>query len=143
MENKSSRGMSEIDRRISRSISRLRQVRGLSQTEIAKALGISFQQFQKYEHGQNRISAARLVAIAQILGVTPHDLLYWTDERTDHLRMMPCGSVNQKAVDLWHSIENKNYRRALVFLMQTISREQHLHPQIVNHSVSPPSEVEK
>jgi transcriptional regulator with XRE-family HTH domain len=37
---------------------------GLSQTELAKALGITFQQVQKYERGANRVSASMLVKIA-------------------------------------------------------------------------------
>jgi transcriptional regulator with XRE-family HTH domain len=46
-----------------------RQVRGISQTVLADALGITFQQVQKYEKGVNRISASRLQHIAKILGV--------------------------------------------------------------------------
>ena len=42
----------------------------MSQTELANALGISFQQVQKYEKGTNRISASRLHQIASFLQVT-------------------------------------------------------------------------
>lgn len=41
----------------------------LSQTELGNALGISFQQVQKYEKGTNRISASRLQQIASFLQV--------------------------------------------------------------------------
>lgn len=41
----------------------------LSQTELANALGITFQQVQKYEKGTNRISASRLQHIAGFLQV--------------------------------------------------------------------------
>jgi transcriptional regulator with XRE-family HTH domain len=37
---------------------------GLSQTQLANALGITFQQVQKYERGANRVSASMLVKIA-------------------------------------------------------------------------------
>jgi len=40
---------------------------GLSQTTLADALGMSFQQMQKYEKGASRIGAGRLQHIAQIL----------------------------------------------------------------------------
>ena len=43
---------------------------GLSQSSLAEALGVSFQQVQKYERGANRIAASTLVAAAQALGVT-------------------------------------------------------------------------
>ena len=45
--------------------------RGLSQTDIAKRLGITFQQIQKYERGVNRVGAGRLQEMANLLGVTP------------------------------------------------------------------------
>jgi len=41
----------------------------MNQQTLADALGVSFQQLQKYELGHNRTSASRLVAIAQVLGV--------------------------------------------------------------------------
>jgi len=44
---------------------------GMSQERLAEALGITFQQVQKYEKGTNRISASRLHDIAQILDVPP------------------------------------------------------------------------
>ena len=40
---------------------------GLTQDRLAKALGITFQQIQKYEKGSNRIGASRLQAISRIL----------------------------------------------------------------------------
>ena len=42
---------------------------GLSQSELAKQLGITFQQLQKYESGANRISPGRLWKAGKILGV--------------------------------------------------------------------------
>jgi transcriptional regulator with XRE-family HTH domain len=52
--------------------SRLRMRRlmlDMSQTDVADALGLTFQQLQKYEKGSNRISASRLQHISQILQV--------------------------------------------------------------------------
>jgi transcriptional regulator with XRE-family HTH domain len=42
---------------------------GLSQTKLADALGLTFQQVQKYEKGTNRISASRLQALSDVLQV--------------------------------------------------------------------------
>ncbi len=53
---------------------RLRQRRtfvGMTQEQLGAALGITFQQIQKYERGANRIVASRLFDICRILDVTP------------------------------------------------------------------------
>jgi transcriptional regulator with XRE-family HTH domain len=42
---------------------------GLSQTNLGEALGVTFQQVQKYEKGTNRISASSLQRISEILQV--------------------------------------------------------------------------
>ena len=42
----------------------------MSQTKLGDAMGVTFQQIQKYENGTNRVSAGRLYAAAQHLGVT-------------------------------------------------------------------------
>jgi transcriptional regulator with XRE-family HTH domain len=58
-----------VDQGIGSRIALLRTANGLSQSQLAEALGISFQQVQKYEAGKNRIGAGRLQAIADRLGV--------------------------------------------------------------------------
>jgi transcriptional regulator with XRE-family HTH domain len=42
---------------------------GMSQSKLAEAVGLTFQQIQKYEKGSNRISASRLQQFVNILGV--------------------------------------------------------------------------
>lgn len=46
-----------------------RTLLGLSQEKVAKALGLTFQQQTKYEHGSNRISASKLYRLGEILDV--------------------------------------------------------------------------
>jgi transcriptional regulator with XRE-family HTH domain len=48
-----------------------RMMLGMSQEKLGDALGITFQQIQKYEKGTNRIGASRLQHIASVLSVTP------------------------------------------------------------------------
>jgi transcriptional regulator with XRE-family HTH domain len=57
------------DVEIGRKIRALRLQRGLSQSQLAEAIGLTFQQVQKYEKGTNRVSAGRLQQIAERLGV--------------------------------------------------------------------------
>lgn len=60
----------DIDAYVGARISLRRSALGLSQTALARQLGISFQQVQKYETGTNRISASRLHRVAVILGTS-------------------------------------------------------------------------
>ena len=58
-----------VDRLVGRRVRLLRKCQGMSQTELANAIGLTFQQVQKYEKGTNRISASKLFEIAQALNV--------------------------------------------------------------------------
>ena len=60
-----------VDQHVGARIRMQRMVRGLSQTGLGKAVGVTFQQVQKYEKGVNRVSASRLQEIANVLKVRP------------------------------------------------------------------------
>lgn len=56
---------------------RMRELRiraGFTQAKLGQALGVSFQQIQKYERGTNRMGASRLVQVAQTLNCTVESL---------------------------------------------------------------------
>ena len=61
----------DIDRRVGERLRSRRLKMGLSQTELAAAAEVTFQQVQKYERGTNRISAGRIIQFAERLGVAP------------------------------------------------------------------------
>lgn len=52
------------DRRIGENLRRMRLVAGLAQEEVAARLGITYQQVQKYERGESRLSASRMYDLA-------------------------------------------------------------------------------
>ncbi|WP_454853192.1 helix-turn-helix domain-containing protein [Rhizobium binxianense] len=58
-----------VDIIVGRNVRRLRTRRRVSQLELGEALGLTFQQIQKYEKGTNRVSASKLHQIAMFLGV--------------------------------------------------------------------------
>ena len=58
-----------VDIHVGKRLRHRRWMVGMTQGELADALGIRFQQVQKYETGSNRVSASRLWDIAQALGV--------------------------------------------------------------------------
>lgn len=64
------KNLEAIDRVIATNMRRYRLVRGLTQAELAGAIGVSTQQVQKYERGINRISAGKLFWAAQALQVS-------------------------------------------------------------------------
>jgi transcriptional regulator with XRE-family HTH domain len=55
------------DVEIGQKIRAQRTAKGVSQVELGRALGVTFQQVQKYEKGANRVSAGRLQKIASML----------------------------------------------------------------------------
>lgn len=58
-----------IDRHVGARVRMRRLLVSMSQERLGEALGITFQQIQKYEKGANRIGASRLQHISRILGV--------------------------------------------------------------------------
>ena len=56
-----------IDIHVGQRLKQQRILQGISQESLAKQLGITFQQIQKYENGTNRISASKLYELSQIL----------------------------------------------------------------------------
>jgi transcriptional regulator with XRE-family HTH domain len=60
-----------IDQHVGRRIRMQRLAMHMSQEKLGMALGLTFQQIQKYEKGTNRVGASRLQQIAQTLNVPP------------------------------------------------------------------------
>ena len=58
-----------VDRHVGARLRMRRMMLPMSQEKLGKALGLTFQQIQKYEKGTNRIGASRLQQISQILQV--------------------------------------------------------------------------
>jgi transcriptional regulator with XRE-family HTH domain len=64
-------GPDPIDLHVGGQLRLARELSGLTQTEVGRALGMSFQVIQKYEQGEIRISASRLFQLARLLGKSP------------------------------------------------------------------------
>jgi transcriptional regulator with XRE-family HTH domain len=71
------KGNNPVDSLVGARIRLLRKRRKMSQQELGKALGVTFQQVQKYENGKNRVGASRLhlVAIALFRSLTSSKVL--------------------------------------------------------------------
>jgi len=62
-------GAHPTDKHVGSRVRMRRMMLGISQSQLGEALGLTFQQVQKYEKGTNRISASRLQHISSILHV--------------------------------------------------------------------------
>ncbi len=62
-------GANAIDAHVGGRLRQRRVLLGLSQERLGSAVGLTFQQIQKYERGTNRIGASRLYQFCEILGV--------------------------------------------------------------------------
>jgi transcriptional regulator with XRE-family HTH domain len=58
-----------VDVHVGKRIRHRRWMNGTTQQQLAEAVGIKFQQIQKYETGMNRVSASRLWDISKVLNV--------------------------------------------------------------------------
>ena len=60
---------SPVDVHVGRRVRMRRTLLGMSQTTLGEAIGLTFQQVQKYERGTNRVSSSRLYDVARVLDV--------------------------------------------------------------------------
>lgn len=74
-------GLNDVDVFVGQRLRELRMLAGLSQSDVAAALGLTFQQLQKYERGFNRVSASRLFKLAQFFRVPVSVFFEGLDER--------------------------------------------------------------
>lgn len=63
------REASSVDAHVGQRVRQRRTILGMSQTMLGEALGLTFQQIQKYERGSNRVGASRLFELCRVLGV--------------------------------------------------------------------------
>lgn len=114
---------------------RLRQRRtfvGMTQEQLGAALGITFQQIQKYERGANRIGASRLFDICRILDVAPQFFFEAMPsngeaEPVDALPLPPRSDdpVDRETMDLvraYRRIDRSSVRHRLLELARALAK---------------------
>lgn len=72
---KTAPGPDPVDIQVGMQIRARHRANATSQSALAEAIGVSFQQVQKYERGANRVSASMMARIANHLGCRPADLM--------------------------------------------------------------------
>jgi transcriptional regulator with XRE-family HTH domain len=123
--------MDEIDIHLGRRLRRRRRLLGLTQQELAHACGVRFQQVQKYECAANRMSAARLWQLAEVLEV-PVSYFYegLTRDQRESLELDTAQSSNEtmaskETQDLIHAYYQlgERPRRRLLDLAKAMNGE--------------------
>lgn len=111
---------SAVDVKVGQRIRIERLNRGLSQTELADAIGVSFQQLQKYEKGVNRVGAGRLTLIADKLGL-PLTTFFGMDgaaqpnEDAQHAPLhLLTDRYSLRLLEAFNRIENPGLKQAIV-----------------------------
>jgi len=106
--------------------SRLRQARllaGASQEDVGTAIGVSFQAVQKYENGENRLSAGRLAAAAKFLGVP---MSFFFQDDTEPQAASDTAGFTSKEIELvrhFRAIRSEDMREHLLRLTRIISEQ--------------------
>ena len=77
-------------------IRQLRIERGLTQSEVGAACGVTFQQIQKYERGTNRVSVSRLGTLLGLFGVT-HEEFFQRFKSGEAVKETTAGEDSQQS----------------------------------------------
>ena len=112
----SKKATSAIDKEIGARVRLRRNQIGMSQEKLADALGITFQQVQKYEKGTNRISVSRLDQSATAVDVRIGFFLPSADAEEKSAGRAPNEKDSYELIDLFNQLESKPLRRAIVSL---------------------------
>lgn len=103
-----------IDRHVGSRVRMQRILMNMSQEKLGEALGLTFQQVQKYEKGTNRIGASRLQQISKTLNVPPS--FFFEDAPTSSAPAPAAGfsegSSSQYVVDFLSTAEGLHLNRA-------------------------------
>jgi transcriptional regulator with XRE-family HTH domain len=116
------------DVQIGESIRAHRLIVGMSQSDLARKLGVSFQQIQKYEKGANRVGAGRLPQIAKIFNI-PIAALFDANANTSPgmstatapIKLIPDRST-LKLLTAFGGIAHRKIRYSLVDLVDAIAK---------------------
>ena len=116
-----------VDTHVGQRIRDKRNERGMSQTEVANALGVTFQQVQKYERGTNRVGASRLFDLSRILSVPVQCFFDGLENQTtlneeeddNVIHLMKPDTV--ELVEAYYKVENPQVRRQILSTIRSIS----------------------
>ena len=127
-----------IDIHVGKRVKLRRNILHITQQQLAKMLGLAFQQIQKYEKGGNRISASRLWDISKVLGVPVGFFYEEIDAETDAQSPRPKNDDEEylkeltndpmqreetlKLVRAYYKIHNRTLAKNILNVIETASK---------------------
>ena len=114
-------GPDPIDVHVGRRLRQARLLVGLSQEELGAGIGVSFQAVQKYEHGENRLSASRLFRAAKLLG---RPVSFFFDDIEGEGPVSDTGAFTRDEIELvrhYRQIQSGEVRENLLQVTKRIS----------------------
>ena len=122
----SSEVQAAINAHVAQRIRSRRVEMGLTQQEVARRLGVSFQQLQKYEHGKNRISAGRLYQLAAVLDIGIEAFFTGFESEADVPRKPPADTGRSLELSRlsrqFEAIGSSEVRRSLYGLIRALDK---------------------
>ena len=108
-------GPDPVDQAVGKRVRTRRTLLGMSQEKLGEAIGLTFQQVQKYERGTNRISASKLWAMSKVLDV-PVSYFFETILEGD------AGIADECASNLGHQSADVMNKRETLELVRAYSK---------------------
>lgn len=121
-----------VDVHVGARIRLMRKQQGLSQVDLANAIGKTFQQVQKYERGSNRVAASTLYRIAEFLKVNIEDFFEGLEKTSDGKTLASFTSdfnslfktsEGIEMAKLFELADNKKKRAIITFLRVMLDKE--------------------
>ena len=117
-------GGNPIDLLVGSRIRRFRKGRRMSQAQLGKKLGVTFQQVQKYENGKNRVGASRLQMISTALDV-PVGQFFADDAGTSRTSAKPLAFDPQalRFAEAFIRLNDRELRNSIIDMVEAMARK--------------------
>jgi transcriptional regulator with XRE-family HTH domain len=117
------RRANQVDLSVGQRLRQARLLAGASQEDVGAAIGVSFQAVQKYENGENRLSAGRLAAAAKFLSVP---MSFFFQDDANPAAATDTAGFSTKEIELvrhYRAIRSDDMREHLLRLTRIISEQ--------------------
>ena len=128
-----------IDVLVGKKLREIRQEKGVSQDELAKHILVTFQQVQKYEKGQNRVSASKLYEMSKYLKISIsrffENVSDYNQFNSKPMTVADAANGDFPGADLdglnrliraYNSVSDSELRKRILFIVESLAKENDL-----------------